>query len=372
MRVGHRSWTPGRRPLSSVLVSSSTPTHARQPSRSRRALTILVVLVLALAGAGVAATWGVQRWLASQVERVGDPFAELTARPTPATAPGEEGTEDGPLNILVLGSDSRISAGDPNQWAQGAQRTDTIMLAHLPASRDAAYLMSFPRDAWVDVPGYGQQKINAAFSYGGPSLLIQTIEQLTNVRIDHFVVTDFESFVRITDALGGVRMTLTEDLRAGDTVVPAGKQQLLTGEQALRFVRERKTLARGDFDRVQRQQAWIRSIVAKMRNDGTLRNPVTSARFLDVVSRSVATDDGLDQAVMRDLQDRAKDLGSSDMTFFTVPFEGTGRSPDGAQSIVVLDRPALDALMGAVASDTLGAYLAANESSLDVLPPVVE
>ncbi len=353
----------------------STPTHARERSRSRRALVAVLVTVVALVGVGVAGTWGVQKWLASQVEHIGDPFAGLTARPTPPASTG--GTEDevvdhGAMNILVLGSDSRISAGDPNQWSFGAQRTDTIMLVHLPASRDAAYLMSIPRDSWVPVPGYGEQKINAAFSYGGPSLLIQTVEQLTDVRIDHFVVTDFDSFVGITDALGGVRMTLNQDLKVGDTVVPAGKQQLLTGEQALRFVRERKSLARGDFDRVQRQQAWVRAIVAKMRNDGTLHNPVTSARFLDVVSRSVATDDGLNEAVMRDLQDRAKNLGSTDMRFFTVPFTGTGRSPDGKQSIVVLDRPALADLMAAVATDSVGDYLAAHEADLDMLPPVVE
>lgn len=355
----------------------ATPTHAvARPSRSRRALVVVLVIVVALVGLGFGGAWGVQRWLAGQVEHIGDPFAGITTRPTPpAPTPGEqdeEPAESGALNILVLGSDSRISAGDPNQWQAGAQRTDTIMLVHLPASRDAAYLMSIPRDAWVDVPGRGEAKINAAFSYGGPSLLIETVEQLTDVRVDHFVVTDFESFVRITDALGGVRMTLTSDLEAGGTVVPAGKQQLLTGEQALRFVRERKTLARGDFDRVQRQQAWVRAIVAKMRNDGTLRNPVTSARFLDVVSRSVATDDGLDQAVMQDLQDRARNLGSTDMAFFTVPFEGTGRSPDGAQSIVVLDRPALAELMTAVREDTVGDYLAARGAELDVLPPVVE
>lgn len=329
--------------------------------------------MLALGAGGLAATWGVQKYLAAQVERLGDPFAGIPDRPTArATDDGDEVVDHGAMNILVLGSDSRISAGDPTQWQYGAQRTDTIMLVHLPAARDAAYLMSIPRDSWVPVPGYGEQKINAAFAFGGPTLLIQTIEQLTDVRVDHFVVTDFDSFVRITDALGGVRMTLTKDLKVGDTVVPAGKQQLLTGEQALRFVRERKSLARGDFDRVQHQQAWVRSIVAKMRNDGTLHNPVTSARFLDVVSRSVATDDGLDEAVMRDLQDRAKDLGSTDMRFFTVPFEGTGRSPDGAQSVVVLDKPALAELMAAVADDTLGAYVAAHEAELDMLPPVVE
>jgi len=329
-----------------------------------------------LAVGAVAATWGVRNWLDRNIESLGDPFEGLPSRPSaPLPSPTKSGETPAepatPMNILILGSDSRISAGDPSQWQRGAQRTDTIMLVHLPADRSAAYVMSIPRDSWVPVPGHGDAKINAAFSNGGPSLLIQTVEQLTQVRIDHFVVTDFESFVNLTDALGGVRMTLAQDLKVGDVVVPAGKQQLLTGEQALRYVRERKSLTRGDFDRVQRQQAWIRAIAARLRNEGTLHDPVKSAGFLDTVSRSVATDDGLDKGVQEDLLDRVRDLGSTDITFFTVPFEGTGRSPDG-QSIVVLDDEALTSLMAAVAADTMGEYVTAHADSLDMLPPVVD
>jgi len=338
----------------------------RKWSRNRKALFGLTLVVTVLVVGGAAAVRGVQHWLASNVESLGDPFAGLEGRPDPAQSVDGKSA----MNILVLGSDSRISAGDPSMWAAGAQRTDAIMLVHLPADRSSAQVMSIPRDAWVDIPGRGQAKINAAFSYGGPSLLIQTVEQLTDVRIDHFVVTDFESFVTMTDALGGVRMTLSKDLKVGGTVVPAGKQRLLTGEQALAFVRERKTLARGDFDRVQRQQAWIRAIAAKLRNDGTLSNPATSTRFLATVSKSVATDDGLDESAQKDLLDRVRGLGSADIEFFTVPYSGTGRSADG-QSIVVLDRQRLDPLMAAVASDTVGAYLTEHAADLEALPPVV-
>lgn len=349
--------------------NSRTDSESR-PNRSRRALVISLAVLVGLGVVGAGGLWGVQQWLSSRVEKIDDPFAALPTRPAAPepSAPADETA----MNLLVLGSDSRISAGDPNQWAYGAQRTDTIMLVHLPADRESAYVMSIPRDSWVDVPGHGQAKINAAFSWGGPTLMIQTVEQLTDVRIDHFVVADFESFKAITDALGGVRITLDSDLKAGDTVVPAGKQQLLNGEQALRWVRERKTLARGDFDRVQRQQAWIRAMVARMRNEGTLANPATSVPFLRALGDSVATDEGLDRGVMSDLQARTKNLGSTDISFFTVPTSGTGRSPDGAQSIVVLDRPALAELMAAVREDRVSEFLETSPDKVDLLPPVVE
>jgi LCP family protein required for cell wall assembly len=346
--------------------------HARpQGGKSRRALVISLCILLGFGVVGVGGVWGIQQWLAGRVEKIDDPFAALPSRPAPAPAATEDGV-DAAMNILLLGSDSRISAGDPSQWSAGAQRTDTIMLVHLPADGEAAYVMSFPRDSWVDIPGHGQAKINAAFSYGGPTLMIQTVEQLTNVRIDHFAVADFESFQAITDAMGGVRITLDQPLTVGGTTVPAGKQQLLTGEQALRWVRERKTLARGDFDRVQRQQAWIRAMVARMRNEGTLSNPVKSVPFLRAVGDSVATDPGLNDNVMSQLQNMAKNLSSTDIAFFTVPTNGTGRSPDGAQSIVNLNHDALGQLMTAVNDDSVDQFLTDYPALVDILPPVVQ
>src|SRR5690606_1285100 len=154
--------------------------------------------VVLIAGGLAIAALVVQSQIKAEIDYLEDPFDELTERPD--IAEGEEGEAD-PLNFLVLGSDSRISAGDPDQWEFGAQRTDAILLVHVPGDRQSAQVMSIPRDSWVDVPGWGMYKINAAFSFGGPALLIQTVEQLTGVHIDHFAVTDFEAFAALTDEL---------------------------------------------------------------------------------------------------------------------------------------------------------------------------
>ncbi|WP_291796585.1 LCP family protein, partial [Cellulomonas sp.] len=202
------------------------------------ALSIIGVLI---AGAAI----GVQVFqsrLNANIERIGDPFAALPTRPAAPAAPTGAATAGAPaaagpaVNILLLGSDSRISAGDPNQWTYGGQRTDAVMLVHIPADRSGAYLFSIPRDSWVDIPGHGQAKINAAYSWGGPALLIQTVEQLTNVRIDHMAVTDFESFQALTDELGGVEITAPKDVYDGGTLVTQAGTHLLNGTQALAYV----------------------------------------------------------------------------------------------------------------------------------------
>ena len=369
---------------SDIGAGSGAPTPApRKRLRDRwvlmSALSLLLVVVVGVVTGLVVLT----RSLEANIEYIGDPFADLPSRPTNTpepVQPGPEGEGDGTgegvlppqdpdeaMNILVVGSDSRISAGDPTQWAAGAQRTDAIMLVHLPADGEGAYLMSIPRDSWVDVPGRGNAKINAAFSYGGAPLLIQTFEQLTNVRIDHIAVTDFESFKAITDALGGVEITLGEHLvERGTLVAPAG-DQLLTGDQALVYVRQRKNLARGDFDRVQRQQAWMRSIFLRMRSQETLQSPSRWVPVLDAVSRSVALDDGFTRGVQEGIIRRAASLSAGDVRFFTVPLNGTATSADG-QSIVLLDRPAFDVLMDAVAHDRVAEYFVEHPDDVENLP----
>jgi LCP family protein required for cell wall assembly len=133
-------------------------------------------------------------------------------------------------NWLLVCSDRRADRAttgrDANQplWRYGAQRADTIMLVHLPADRDRAYLVSFPRDSWVPIQGHGKVKLNAAFSFGGPPLLIATIEGLTGVRVDHFAILDFEGFKSMADALGGVNVRVVRTVRdpARQVVWPAG------------------------------------------------------------------------------------------------------------------------------------------------------
>ena len=163
-------------------------------SRRKRIWAVVLSVLGILVVGGAAAAYIYQSVLDSKIEKIEDPFADITQRPETPTAEAEDDTTADPVNILVLGTDSRISAGDPSQWEYGAQRTDVMMLVHLSADRESLTIMSFPRDSWVEIPGYGEAKINAAYSYGGPTLTIQTMENLTGVYIDHFVVTDFESF----------------------------------------------------------------------------------------------------------------------------------------------------------------------------------
>jgi LCP family protein required for cell wall assembly len=334
--------------------------HARRAPRGRGFVAGIVVgALLLVGGGGAAAYFGYRMSLDNNMERV-DAFADIdpTTRPS---APAVEGPT-APVNILVLGSDSRISAGDPTAWEAGAQRTDAIMLVHLAADRKSAAAISIPRDSWVPIPGYGEAKINAAFSYGGPSLMIQTVENLTGVRIDHFAVTDFESFEALTDSLDGVEITVPDG--NGGSV-----RQEMNGEEALTFARERYALANGDFGRVQRQQAWMRAIVAKAKNSMT--EPLKMGRFLEAITSSVAVDEGLTMDRIQDLVMGAGDMATNDITFMTAPYSGTGRSADG-QSIVVLDRATFDPLMKAVAKDEVPDFVAANSDVMDVLPAVVQ
>jgi LCP family protein required for cell wall assembly len=336
------------------------PRASRRAGRRGRgfvAAVIAAALVL-VSASGAMAYFGYRSSLDENIERIADPFVELDPQSRPAAAPAEGPTA--PLNILMLGSDSRISAGDPLAWEVGAQRTDAILLVHLSADRRSAAAISIPRDSWVPVPGHGEAKINAAFSYGGPSLMIRTVEDLTGVRIDHFAVTDFESFTTLTDTLGGVEITVPDG--AGGSV-----ERTMTGEEALDFARERKTLVNGDFGRVQRQQAWMRAIATKVRDDRA--DLPKMARFVEAVTSSVAVDEGLTMDRMQDLLLSAREISAGDITFMTAPYAGTGRSADG-QSIVLLDRAAFDPLMQAVAKDTLRDFMSGPQG-IDLLPAVV-
>lgn len=349
--------------------STGSGGSVEERSSSRKVLVatlgILAFLVIAVfAGVGY-----VQGRLNEGIDRIEDPFAALTDRPTRDSDDGGVESDAGeseapdnraePVNVLFLGSDSRISAGDPTQWEYGAQRTDAIMLAQLSGNRKNATVMSIPRDSWVDVPGHGMNKINAAFSYGGPTLMIQTVEQLTGVRIDHFAVADFESFAALTDELGGVEITLTRTLDvAGEQLGPG--THVLNGEEALTYARERYTLPGGDFSRVQRQQNWMRAILRAAFNRDVLTNPGRLMSFLETVTESLAVDENFTIGEMRDLAISARDLRPENVAFITAPYTGTGWSPDGRQSIVLLDEQTFSEVSHAFAEDTIATYLSAN------------
>ena len=339
----------------------------RRPGRGWRIalLSVLAIfLVLTLATGGLA-LW-VRHSIASGMEFIADPFADIPTRaPQQKVAAGEEPA----VNILVLGTDSRTSASDPSQWQEGAQRTDAIMIVQVSGDRKTVSVMSIPRDSWVEIPGHGQGKINAAYSYGGPSLTIHTVENLTGIHIDHFAVANFESFVALTDEIGGVRVNLKTPQTLAGKELGAGAQ-VLDGQQALAYTRERSSLPNGDFDRVKRQQTWMRSIVSSVLTNGTLSSPTALYSFLKTASRTVAVDESFTLNQMQSLALETRHLHSNDMKFMTVPTAGTGTSVDG-QSIVKLDSDADAPLFKAFAEDRVRAYLTEHPDAVELLPATV-
>lgn len=348
------------------------PRHVAGGGRSNRSklairalIAVLAVAVVVLVGGVALLNWTENR-LAGLVETIDDPFDELTSRPT------TEADTTPPVNILVMGSDSRISTDDPAEWNQGAERTDAIMLVQVSGDRQDAFVMSIPRDSWVDIPGHETRKINAAYSFGGPALMIETVENLTGIPIHHFAVTNFESFSTMTDALGGVEIILQEDLTCyNGTQLTAGPNRL-DGDCSLRYVRQRYELSQGDLSRVQRQQNWIRAIATEVFRQDILNDMAKLTNFIDVVARAVAVDEGFTVPEIRDLALSIRHLRAADITFMTVPVGENGSTPDGSESYVVLDEEKSEELFDAFSSDAVRPYLDAHPDGAVILTDTPE
>jgi LCP family protein required for cell wall assembly len=187
-------------------------------------------------------------------------------------------------NWLITGSDSRqgLTAEQERQLATGSlsaaagQRSDTILVLHIPANGGRPVLVSLPRDSYVPIPGHGSSKINAAFDIGGPQLLAQTVQNVTGLYINHYMGIGFGGFVSVVNAVGGVRMCLPGpmvDPKAGLNL-KAGCQNL-DGDQALGYVRTRN-FAISDIQREQDQRLFMKALLSKMTSTGVLLNPFAS------------------------------------------------------------------------------------------------
>ncbi|MDL4777701.1 MULTISPECIES: LCP family protein [Thermomonosporaceae] len=325
--------------------------HRRRKRRWPRVLIAVGVFVaLIVAGTG-ALLWQRQSSYNGNIDRV---HGVMPGGQRPG--PNVTGTE----NWLLVGSDTRADAGttgDGNDvWKPGGQRSDTIMLLHLPADRSKAYVISFPRDSWVNIPGYGAQKINAAFSFGGPKLLIETVEHLTGARVDHFGAIDFAGFKTMTDALGGVEIDIKQSVYDPARKVnwTAGRQTL-DGEKALLFVRQRYNLPNGDFDRIRRQQAFLGALAKKAANGGTVSNPLKLDRFLSAFTKSISVDDGVSAGKLRSLAVSLRGIRAGDVQFLTAPNKGSAQR--GKQSVVLLDKAKSSALFEAVKTAEMADYV---------------
>ncbi|MGY1604667.1 LCP family protein [Geodermatophilus sp. SYSU D00815] len=334
--------------------------HRRRRTALRRTLIGAGVLAVALALVVGGGLWFVTARYAGNIDRIDDVFADLEeeARPAPATA-AEEATAD-PVTFLLVGSDTRGHAAD-GEDPDG--RSDAIMLARLSADRRHAQLVSIPRDSWVEIPGHGMNKINASYAFGGPTLLIQTVEQLTQVRIDHYVAIDFDGIAEVTDALGGVDVVVAETTENEGHVFEAGVNHL-TGETARWYLGQRYGLEGGDFDRVKRQQQYLRAVFQKLFSSDTFTDPAELDAALRALTGAVAMDDTLSSTGLLGLAVSMRDLTPDDVDFFTAPVLGTGT--EGAASVVYLDDVTCERMWAYLRSDSLSQNAA--EFAAEALP----
>ena len=314
---------------------------AGRRARQRRALLLassaVSVLILLVAGSA----WGVTSYINGHLGRVN---AGTTGTPS-----------SGPLNILVAGLDERTGL-TPHQQAvlhvgqsQGEVNTDTLMLVHVPADDRYVRVVSLPRDSWVNIPGHGMSKINAALSLGGPQLMVQTVEQATGLTINDYVEVNFLGFVKVIDALGGVNICLpyAVDDRYSGLHMSAGMHHV-NGITALKFARDRHSFPTSDLARIQDQQQLVATALSKGISSGMLANPVRLESFLSATAAAIKVDQGFN--VVR-LADELRGLSPSDITFTTVPLSNVTYVTPTGESAVLWNSTAAAALFNEMKTD---------------------
>lgn len=308
-------------------TAAGRPTRGR---RRRRAVVGVVVVVGLVAATAVALVGlrGVAGTALADLQR-------LTGVVTPGAgaSAGDGRPLDGPF--LLVGSDARGAAqveGD-GDWVPGAQRSDVMVLGRVTPAGEVL-LVSLPRDLWVDVPDHGPAKLNAAYSWGGPSLLVRTLAQETGVEVQHYAAIDFAGITDLTDAVGGVTVHNPVAMTAQGVPVAEG-EVTLDGPTALAYLRERKSLPRGDLDRIANQQRYLLALFDEVLSPDTLTDPRRARAVLGVVREHVAVDDATGAA---DLEALARALGTTpgeDVVAVTVPVAGDGT--EQGQSVLYAD-----------------------------------
>lgn len=256
-------------------------------------------------------------------------------------------------NILLLGSDTRTGA---DAALVSGSRADTIMLMHIPADGKGVYIISIMRDTWVDIPGYGTAKVNAALNYGGVSLQVATIENLVGVKIDHVAEIEFEGFKSLVNSVGGVDVQVPFNFDINIWSFKQGMQHM-DGGAALAFVRARYQFADGDYQRVRNQRAFLRGLYNTMKAKGALSNVGSFQSAVESIAGYMRVDSGLDAAQIAQIAAPVLTSGDTTMRMTTLPNAGPGWSYDG-QSIVIVNQAANANLSYALQHDSMDQFMA--------------
>jgi len=351
--------------------SDYLPPHLRPPGSSKPGrrrkrksfvrrhkilLSLGVVLMLTLTTA-----CGYLYWLNHQLDNIAKVDAGIQTDPDK-----QGGNEKGkPLNILLLGadngSDSESVEDDlkDGEWTPFIHRSDTLMIAHIPADRKSVQLVSIPRDTWVPIKDYpysgGHGKINAAFAFGGPKTAIRTVETLTDIKIDHLAIIDWRGFKDLSTALGGVRVYIPETFYDDSQKITWEKGwHTFEGQEALAYVRTRHGLANGDFDRIARQQNFMRATMGELL--GSTKNVVAMTKVINVITKYLTIDSTWDNDEIRNLALSMRGISSKDVQFLMAPFGRFDTSDDG-QSIVRLAPKKSRLLFDSVIDDDVQTYI---------------
>ncbi|WP_345635177.1 LCP family protein [Rugosimonospora acidiphila] len=320
----------------------------------KRALVVLLSLLLLFCGGLATTGYLLMHHYEGRVSR-----EDLLG---PARRPGTDGQPDsGPLNLLLLGSDSR--AGEPDQDEYPGQRSDAVMLIHVNRDRDEAAVISIPRDSYVYVPASGSDwsggmnKLNAALALGGAPLAAQTVTRLTGVQLNGALIATFSATREMVDAVGGVDVCLPYTVTSTDTkrVWPEGCHHL-NGDEADDLARQRHDLPDADLSRIHDQQLIIQAIARKVTTGKLLTNPLQLSKLVSTAAGALVVDKDLD---LTKLALALRKIKPANVRYATVPYSNLDlQTPQG--SAVELDEAKSKALFAAVRDDTVTGMLSTN------------
>ncbi len=329
---------PRRRTPARPRASSGGPARSRTDRNKRKRYAVRIARTLAtvvsvalLVGAG---------FVHSSINRFNAHAGTLPRTSDVAGNKDVKGVNGADMNILVIGDDSRsgytqAQLAELSTQENPGNNTDTLMLIHVPANGTAASVVSFPRDSYVSIPGYGKSKINSAYAdayndapqgsstaqrqAAGQALLISTISGLSGVKVDHVVTVSLLGFYNLTNQLGGIEVDLCQAAKDSYSGIDlsAGKH-LLLGKEALSFVRQRHGLPNGDLDRVKRQQYFFGATIRKLLGQNLLDvlNISKLNSLIDALAGTINYDEGLNPL---DLAAQMRDVAAGNVRFQTIP-----------------------------------------------------
>jgi LCP family protein required for cell wall assembly len=321
-------------------------------TRRRRAQLLVLTIASSLTLVLATGSWVLASYVSTSLGRVN---AGTTG--TPAS---------GPVNILVAGIDTRSGLTHRQEVElhvgnDVSMNSDTLMLVHIAANHGSVQVVSLPRDSWVNIPGHGMSKINAAIGIGGPALMVKTVEQATGLVINDYVEIDFLGFVKVIDALGGVDICLPYAVRDSYSGLrlSAGVHHV-GGVTALEFARDRHSFALSDLARISDQQQLLSSLFAEATESGLLADPFRLQEFVSSLTAAIAVDKGFN--LIR-LADELRGIRAQDVTFTTVPLASLNYTTPSGQSAVLWDKAAAAALFTRLKDDTAPAVRATRHHS---------